>query len=43
MYTLEEFCYILDSSKPNIIENLKRGNYISDMVQKVEDMNPKER
>ena len=43
MFTLEEFCYILDSSKPNIIENLKRGNYINDMVETVADMKPKER
>lgn len=43
MYTIEEFCYIMDSKKPDIIKNLKRGNFIGDMVNSVQDMNEKER
>ena len=43
MYTIEELCYIMDSEKPDIIKNLKRSNFVRESVEKVEDMNDKER
>ena len=43
MYTIEELCYIMDSEKPDIIKNLKRSNFIRENVDKVDDMNEKER
>lgn len=43
MYTIEEFCYIMDKDKPDIIKNLKRGNFISQMVETAKDLNDEER
>ena len=43
MYTIEELCYILDSSKPDILGNLKKSRYVKQNVQTVDDMNKKER
>ncbi len=43
MYTVEELCYIMDQSKPNILKNLQKGNYIRESVQSVHDMTEKER
>ena len=43
MYTVEELCYIMDDQKPDIIAQLKKGNFCSEMVEKVEDMTERER
>jgi len=43
MYTIEELCYIVDTSKPDVIKNLKKSNYLRQSVEKPEDMNQKER
>jgi len=43
MYTIEELCFIMDSEKPDIIKNLKRSNYRREEVEKVDEMNEKER
>ena len=32
MYTVEELCYIMDEQKPDIIAQLKNGNYCGEMV-----------
>lgn len=33
MYTIEEFCYIMDKNRPNILKNLKRGNFVREEVE----------
>jgi len=29
MYTIEEFCYIMDAQKPDILKNLKRSGLVN--------------
>ena len=43
MYTIEELCYILDSQKPDLIKNLKRGNYVNPLAETVKDLSEKEK
>ena len=43
MYTIEEFCYMIDKEKPDILKNLKKGNFVNEMVESVKDMNEKEK
>ena len=43
MYTIEEFCYIMDQQKPDIMKNLKRGNLIRENVNSVNELNETER
>ena len=43
MYTIEELCFIMDTNKPDIIKNLRRSNFVRENIDKVEDMNEKER
>lgn len=43
MFTIEEFCYIIDETKPDIIKNLKKGNFVNEMVNTVKDMNDQEK
>ena len=43
MYTIEELCYLVDKDRPNIISDLKKAKFISPMVEKVADMNDREK
>ncbi len=43
MYTIEELCYLIDQLKPDILKNLKKGNFISQMAETVKDLNVTER
>ena len=43
MYTIEELCYLVDKDRPNIISDLKKANYLNPMVEKVQDMNDREK
>ena len=43
MYTIEEFCYIMDKNRPNILQNLKKGNFVREEVTDPDQMNNKER
>ena len=43
MYTVEELCYIMDAQRPDVLSDLKKGNFVSEMVERVEDLSEKER
>lgn len=43
MYTIEELCYILDPERPDVIQSMKKGNYLRQTVNTREEMNSKER
>ena len=43
MYTIEEFCYIMDQKKPDIMTEMKKGNYVDQNVTTPDQMNSKER
>ena len=43
MYTVEELCYIMDAQRPDVLKDLKKGNFVSEMVERVEDLSEKER
>ena len=43
MYTMEEFCYIMDSKKPDILDQLQKGNFINESVKTVDDMTAPEK
>ena len=39
MYTIEEFCYIMDKNRPNILQNLQKGNFVREEVTNPDQMN----
>ena len=43
MYTIEELCYLVDKDRPNIIASMKKTNHLNPMVEKVADMNDREK
>ena len=38
MYTIEELCYIVDAQRPDVLKDLKKANFVSEMVERVEDL-----
>ena len=43
MYTIEEFCFIMDKKKPDILGNLKQGRFVGENINTRDEMNEKEK
>ena len=43
MFTIEEFCYIMDDEKPDIIKELKKRRKVREKVEKEAEMNEMEK